>query len=254
MSTYPLSLVITWLDQLLDPNHIEDYGPNGLQVEAGTVVSRIATGVTANLAFIEAAAATGADFAVVHHGLYWNGAPSTAIGALGRRLAALFSHGLSLAAYHLPLDAHLEVGNAAGLAHALHLEDLRAAFPYHGAPTGLVARFPTPVAAASLATLLGAISPRFLFFEGGPPTIATVGIVTGGAPRLASEAARLGLDLFITGEASEHSQATAREERIHVAACGHHRTEVFGPRALAQRLASAFPGLPVDFLDVDNPA
>lgn len=254
MCAYPLKTIVDWLNELLDPTRIEDYGPNGLQVEASSEVTRIVTGVTANMAFIEAAAGLGSELAVVHHGLYWNGAPVTAVGPLGRRLRALFSQGLSLAAYHLPLDAHLEVGNAAGLARALGLVDLRPAFPYRGAPTGVVARFPEPLLASALMPLLEAISPRTLLFDGGPSHISTVGIVTGGAPRIATDAARLGLDLFISGEASEYTQATAREERIHVAACGHHRTEVFGARALATALATAFPGLEVAFLDIDNPA
>lgn len=252
--TMPLRSIVTWLDQLLDPTRVEDYGPNGLQVEACETVARVATGVTANLAFIQAAAAWGADLALVHHGLYWGGSPSTATGALGRRLRALFAHGISLAAYHLPLDAHLEVGNAAGLASAIALTDLRAAFPYRGAPTGVIGRFASPLPASDLPALLCTVSPRALVFDGGPPTLSTVGIVTGGAPRLASEAARLGLDLFITGEASEYTQATAREEGIHIAACGHHRTEVFGPRALAERIARDLPGLEARFFDVDNPA
>ncbi len=254
MSALPLRTIVDWLTQLLDPNRIDDYSPNGLQVEASTEVTRIATGVTANLAFIDAAAAFRAELCVVHHGLYWNGAPATAVGPLGRRLRHLFAAGLSLAAYHLPLDAHLEVGNAAGVARVLGLAELRPAFPYKGAPTGLVGRFATPVPLGELSTRLAAISERALVFEGGPEAIRTVGIVTGGAPRVASDAARLGLDLFITGEASEYTQATAREERINIAACGHHRTEVFGPRALAEALRVAFPGVEVAFLDVDNPA
>ena len=101
---------------------------------------------------------------------------------------------------------------------------------------------------------LFAVSERALLFEGGPSAIGSVGIVTGGAPRVASDAARLGLDAFVTGEASEYSQAIAREEGIHVAAAGHHRTETFGPKALATALSAAFPGVEVGFLDVDNPA
>lgn len=250
----PLPRVIAWLDQLLDPSRVDDYAPNGLQVEASADVARVITGVTANLAFIEAAAARGADLIVVHHGLYWGGAPSTATGPLGRRLRALFAHAISLAAYHLPLDAHLDVGNAAGLARALGLVDLAPAFPHKGFPTGVRARFDPPVAAGELAARLATVSPRALFFEGGPPQVASVGIVTGGAPRVASDAARLGLDAYITGEASEYTQATAREERIHVGAAGHHRTEVFGPRALAAAIGAAFPTIECMFVDVDNPA
>lgn len=248
----PLAEIIDWLDRLLDPTRREDYGPNGLQVEASSLVRRVVTGVTANLDLIDAA--VGADLLVVHHGLYWGGAPSTATGPLGRRLRALFAQGTSLAAYHLPLDAHPEVGNAAGLARALGLDDLRPAFPYKAAPTGIIGRFAAPIPVADFRARLASISERALLFEGGPDAIATVGIVTGGAPRVASDAARLGLDAYVTGEASEYSQATAREERIHVAAAGHHRTEVFGPRALAAALQAAFPALQVDFIDVDNPA
>lgn len=249
-----LTTIVDWLDELLDPNRIDDYGPNGLQVEACEEVTRVVTGVSANLALIEAAASRGADLLVVHHGIYWNGAPSIATGPLGRRLRALFAARTSLVAYHLPLDAHLEIGNAANLARNLGLTELEPAFPYRGSPTGVVARFPSPVPASQLGELVSTISPRAMVFDGGPELVERVGIVTGGAPRLASEAAGLGLDLYVTGEASEYTQATAREERIHIAACGHHRTEIFGPQALGGAIAAAFPELVVEFIDVDNPA
>lgn len=254
--------VVSWLDALLDPNRRDDYGPNGLQVDASPPgarpasarVATIVTGVTANLALIEAAAELRAELLVVHHGLYWAGSAATATGALGRRLARCFEAGLSVAAYHLPLDAHLEVGNAAGLARALGANGIEPAFPYKGQPTGVIARFAPPLDVATLDQRMSAISPRALLFPGGPPSISSVGIVTGGAPRLASEAAALGLDAYLTGECSEYSQATALEEGLHVGACGHHRTETFGPKLLASRLAEAFPALAVRFIDVDNPA
>lgn len=263
MNAHPtVSRVVAWLDQLLDPTRRDDYGPNGLQVDAAPLGSRpgqaivktIATGVTANLELIEAAVAMNADLLVVHHGLYWGGAPSTATGPLGRRLARCFSAGLSVVAYHLPLDAHLEVGNAAGLARELGLESLAPAFLWKGLATGITGRFPAPLGRDELHTRLLSVSPRALLFDGGKQTILTAGIVTGGAPRLASDAAALGLDLYITGECSEYTQATAREEGISIAACGHHRTETFGARALADRLGAAFPGVATHFVDIDNPA
>jgi dinuclear metal center YbgI/SA1388 family protein len=250
----PLATIVDWLDGLLDPTRTDDYGPNGLQVEASGEVTRVVTAVTSNLALIEAVAARGAELLVVHHGLYWNGAPATATGPLGRRLGALFANGISLAAYHLPLDGHLELGNAANLARHIGLDEIRPAFPYRGFPSGVTGRFQTPLPATGLLDLMRTISPRALVFTGGPALVSSAGIVTGGAPRLASDAARLGLDLFVTGEASEYTQATAREEHIHIAACGHHRSEVFGPRALADAIRAAFPQLEVEFLDVDNPA
>jgi len=251
-----LNTIREWLAATLDPTRCDDYGPNGLQVDADNdQIRRVATGVTANLAFIEAAAGWGAELAVVHHGLYWSGAPTTVTGPLGRRVRALLAHRLSLVAYHLPLDGHPDLGNASNLARALGLVDLSPAFPARGVMTGCTGRFPEPIGVAAAHELVAArISRACLFFAGGPAAIRTVGVVTGGAPRQASDAAARGIDLYITGEAGEHTQATAIEERIHVAACGHHRTEVFGPRALATALAAAFPGLESRFIDVDNPA
>jgi dinuclear metal center YbgI/SA1388 family protein len=257
MNVPTVAQVVAWLDTYLDPTRREDYGPNGLQVDASPrgnldeiPCARIVTGVTANLAFLERAAH--ADLAVVHHGLYWTGAPATATGPLGRRLAWCMRHGLSVAAYHLPLDAHPEVGNAAALARSIGLTELEGAFLSRGAPVGIKGTFPTPVSPQEFRALCLGISDRAILFEGGPSEIRTVGIVTGGAPRLASEAASVGLDAFISGELTEFSQAIAAEERIHVAGCGHHRTEVFGPRALAAKLALEFPTIHVTFLDVDN--
>lgn len=257
--SFSLRTIVDWLGATLDPERCDDYGPNGLQVEADAPepaqVSKVATGVTANLAFIAAATAWGADLAVVHHGIYWHGAPVTVTGNLGRRVRALLDARLSLAAYHLPLDGHPTLGNAANLGRALGLIDIEPAFVARRVPTGCVGRFEAPLAPAAVLELLRArVSPSSILFSGGPERIARVGIVTGGAPRQASEAAARGLDLYISGEASEYSQAIAAEERIHVVACGHHRSEVFGPRALADALPRQFAGLDARFFDVDNPA
>ncbi|TNF24246.1 MAG: Nif3-like dinuclear metal center hexameric protein [Deltaproteobacteria bacterium] len=250
----PLKTLTTWLEELLEPTPIEDYGPNGLQVEACDRVSRVVTGVTANLDLIEAARDFGADLLVVHHGLYWTGAPYTVTGALGRRIRTLIDARMSLVGYHLPLDGHPEVGNAVNLARTLGLVDLEPAFEHHRLAVGCIGHFPEPVAADEVGRRLGALSDRLLYFPHGPDPIRSVGVVTGGAPRDVREAIDQGLDLYITGEAGEYSQATAREERINFAALGHHRSERFGPEALAERMAEAFPELTVRFIDVDNPA
>lgn len=251
---FPLRVITDWLQATLEPTRVDDYGPNGLQVEASDTVTKVACGVTGNLAFIAAAAAWGAELAVVHHGLYWHGAPITITGVLGQRVRALIAARLSLVGYHLPLDGHRELGNAANLARALGLVDITPAFMARGIATGCVARFEHGLPIADVRALLSArISDRSVVLEGGPRVVTRVGIVTGGAPRQASEAAAKGLDLFISGEASEYSQAIALEERINVAACGHHRTEVFGPRALADALPRQFAGLEARFIDVDNP-
>ena len=250
----PLTKLTAWLEELLEPTPVDDYGPNGLQVAACDRVSRVVTGVTANLELIEAARDFGADLLVVHHGLYWNGAPFTVTGALGRRIRTLIDARMSLVSYHLPLDGHPEVGNAVNLARTLGLVDLEPAFEHRGVPVGCIGRFPEPLAADEVARRLHALSDRLLLFPHGPDPVRSAGIVTGGAPRDVREAIDQGLDLYVTGEAGEYSQATAREEHIHFAALGHHRSERFGPEALAERIAEAFPGLTVRFIDVDNPA
>ena len=250
----PLAKITSWLEDLLEPSPVDDYGPNGLQVEACDEVSRVVTGVTANLALIEAARAFGADLLLVHHGLYWQGAPFTVTGALGRRIRALVDARMSLAAYHLPLDGHAEVGNAVGLARALGLIDLEPAFEHRRLPVGCIGRFPEPLGPTEVAARLAGLTDRLLFFPHGPAQVRSAGVVTGGAPRDVREAIDRGLDLYVTGEAGEYSQATAHEERIHFAALGHHRSERFGPMALGERLAASFPGLTVRFIDVDNPA
>lgn len=255
---YPsVASVVEFLNQHLAISQFEDYGPNGLQVDATghpgqTPVRTLVTGVTSNLAFLEKASALKADLAVVHHGLYWGNAPSLATGPLGRRLKHCFQNQLSLAAYHLPLDAHLEIGNAAGLARAIGLSSWQPAFPYKRAPTGILGRFEAPLSWEEFQARVLRVNDRTLLFRGTLPSIQTVGIVTGGAPRLASDALALGADAFITGEASEYTQATAQEEGIHIAACGHHRSEVFGAQALVTLLSERFTDVAVQFIDVDN--
>ncbi len=250
--------VLAWLQELLRPDDYEDYGPNGLQVEAGPAsspVRKVATGVTANLRWIEEATSWGADLALVHHGLFWHGAPLPLVGPLGRRVQALMGARLSLVAYHLPLDGHPEVGNAVTLARALGAAETTPAFPYRGQPTGALATFDPPVTPEDLrARLETRVSDRALHFPGGPDRVRTLGIVTGGAPRSVGEAAALGCDAFLTGEATEFSQADARELDLHFFAAGHHRTERFGVQALGARLMAAFPAVEVRYIEVDNPA
>ena len=246
--------LIDWLDTTLDAHAVDDYGPNGLQVEASDEIRKVALGVTSNLRFIEAAAEWGADLAVVHHGIYWKGAPSTITGALGARVRALIGSKCSLAAYHLPLDGHPTLGNAVSLANELGLPDQEMAFNHRGLNVGCVATCANPINSDNLLSALKErINPDTLGFCHGPAEIKRVGIVTGGAARDVQEALRLGCDAFITGEAGEYSQATAYEEGIHFFATGHHRSERFGPQALGTTLANTFAELDVTFIDVDNP-
>ena len=249
-----LSELIDWIDSTLDAQAVDDYGPNGLQVEASNDIRKVAVGVTSNLRFIEAAAEWGADLAVVHHGIYWNGASPTVTGALGTRIRTLIKHNLSLAGYHLPLDGHPELGNAVSLARELGLSDVEMAFGHRGLKVGCVATCANPITPDTLLNALkNRINPDTKGFCHGPSEVKRVGIVTGGAARDVHEAIRLQCDAFITGEAGEYSQATAYEENINFFAAGHHRTERFGPQALGTKLANTFTELDVTFIDVDNP-
>ncbi len=190
---------------------------------------------------------------VVHHGLFWDGA-SPVIGRLERRrLEALFSHDLSLVAYHLPLDAHPGLGNNARLVELLGVERHEPFAPHRGRPLGRYGELPAPTDAASIARRLeGALGVTPLVFPGGPDVVRQIGVVSGGAAGDVRAAAALGLDLFVTGEPAEWSPYVAAELGIHFVAAGHNATETVGVRALAEVMERDL-GLETEFLAVDNP-
>jgi len=98
-------------DEYLKVDEFNDYCPNGLQVEANAEVENIGCGVTASQALIEAASEQGADTLIVHHGYFWKGEPQPVTGYKGKRISSLIKNNINLLAFHLPLDAHPEVGN-----------------------------------------------------------------------------------------------------------------------------------------------
>lgn len=241
-------------DARLEAAAYADYGPNGLQVPGPTEIRRIVTGVSANADLLEAAAAAKADLVLVHHGLFWKGQPLGISPLLHRRLKVLYDHGIALAAYHLPLDGHAEIGNNALLADALGLTG-RARFAEHGGRAlGASGSLPAPLTTdAFLARVRAAVGGRTPLHVGaGPAEIRTVGVVSGAAADDVHHAIALGLDAFITGEPAERSFSDARDGAIHFVAAGHHATEVFGIRALGDWLAAEH-GLDHTFVDVPNP-
>ena len=244
--------IIAHLDALLRAGEFQDYGPNGLQVPGRPEVARVVTGVSANRALIEAAVATQADLLLVHHGLFW-GSTGPIDRILAGRLRPLFVHDVNLAAYHLPLDAHPEVGNNALIADALGLTDRRAFAPHRGELLGIAGHLPGDgLSPEAFTDAVAAITQQPIAFLHGPEEIRRVGIVSGGAADDITEAAALGLDAFITGEPAERSQGMAEELGIHFLAAGHHATERFGVRALGELLAAEF-GVEHIFIDVENP-
>jgi dinuclear metal center YbgI/SA1388 family protein len=247
MQSAPLLDLIGHLDALLSPSAFDDYGPNGLQVPGTDSISTVVTGVSASVDLFERAAEHDADLVLVHHGLFW-GAIGPVDAQLKRRLELLFEHNMALAAYHLPLDAHPEVGNNALLADAIGATDHE---PFVG--IGVRARLPGISPEDLRARVRDATGGREpLAFLAGPAPVSTIGIVSGGAAKHLDDAIAAGLDAFVTGEPREPAMNDAREAGIHFLAAGHYATETFGVRALGDRLAAEF-GIRHVFADVPNP-
>jgi dinuclear metal center YbgI/SA1388 family protein len=243
-----------YLDEYLEVAGQQDYGPNGLQVEGRSEVGRLATGVSACRELHEAAVAWGADAVLVHHGLFWRFLPPpTLTGYLYQRVAPLVRHGVNLFAYHLPLDRHPVLGNNALIADHLGVADRQPFAVYEGQPIGWSGRLAAPLTLDQLRTRCHELfGQEPLALGGGPTSVRTVGIVSGGAPRELYQAIAAGLDAYLTGEASEWVTNVAREAGIHYLACGHHATERLGVRKLGEHLAQRF-GIEARFIDVPNP-
>jgi len=247
--------ILTHLDDLLDVAAFDDYGPNGLQVPGAREIDTVATGVSAGLELVERATREGAQLILCHHGLFWEGQPRVLTPTLGGRLRALLEREISLAAYHLPLDAHPELGNNALLADALGVIDREPFASHRGKAIGVRGRLggdglPADELVERVASACGGRSP--LVFAGGPARVGTIGIVSGGAARTVSEAIGLGLDAFLTGEPTESVMTEALEGGIHFLAAGHYATETHGIRALGDHVADRFDVRHV-FIDVPNP-
>ena len=247
-----LADIVQELEGLLRPERFDDYCPNGLQVPGCELVETVATGVSAQVELFERARAAGAQLVLAHHGLFWGPGPIDA--ALARRLRVLFETDMSLLAYHLPLDAHREVGNNALLARALGGERLEPFARHRGEPIGCLARLPgegVPIAEL-LVRVRDATAREPLAFDYGPPQVRRIGIVTGAAADHFADAIAAGADAFLTGEPAERVMAQAREAGVHFIAAGHYATETFGVRALGELLAERF-GVRHVFLDIPNP-
>ncbi len=246
--------LVAYVDDLLESESLQDIGVNGLQVAGRREVERVATGVSACAALFAQAAEWGADAVLVHHGLLWRSEePARIVGSLSARLRLLFEHDLNLIAYHLPLDRHPAHGNAAILARELGLEQLEPFGTFGGAALGFAGVFPEPIPDDDLfARVRAACGQQPQVFLGGPEMVASVGIVTGGAPAGFDEAVAAGLDAYITGEAREWVLHRAEEDGVHFIAAGHYATERFGVRSLGEFLAKRFD-VEVRFFDIPNP-
>lgn len=245
-----------FLDELLSTESFADYGPNGLQVEGAEQIGRVAFAVSATADSVRIAAEREAEALIVHHGLFWKfHGPRTLTGPFARRVYPLVRHQINLFAYHLPLDAHPAVGNAAQLGRRIGLTDFQPFGDHQGRPTGIRGTFADPLPAAALAERLRSVLAHPVLLASPDPALAigSAGIITGGANREWALALREGLDAYITGEMSEHDWHEAREAGIHMFAGGHNATEQFGVQALMAEVTDHFD---VDcfFIPSDNPA
>ncbi|WP_273403884.1 Nif3-like dinuclear metal center hexameric protein [Actinobacillus porcinus] len=247
------------INQKLNSYAINDYAPNGLQVEGKANIQKIITGVTATQALIDAAVAKNADAILVHHGYFWKSENPCLRGMKGKRIKTLLVNDINLYGYHLPLDVHPELGNNVELARLLGIEHLQ---PLESTANSIPVwgELAEPMTIEAFATKIAQVLQRQPtvcnaeeLTQNPPHLIRKVGICTGGGQGYIDLAAQMGCDAFISGEISEQTTHSAREQGIHYFACGHHATERYGIKALGEWLAKTYE-LDVEFVDIDNPA
>lgn len=238
--------------EVLDAERFNDYCPNGLQIEGTRVIRRLITGVTASQQLIDAAIADNADAILVHHGFFWRGESPVIRGMKARRIGALMRAGVSLLAYHLPLDAHPQLGNNVQLASRLGLQ-IDGNLDDKGVATGLVGRLAQPVSVADFSALVArSLGREPLVIGDAARVMSTVAWCTGAAQGYIEQAQAKSVDAYLTGEASEPTVHFARENNIVFFAAGHHATERYGVQALGELLAQRC-GIEHRFIDCDNP-
>lgn len=240
------------LNTILKPDSIKDFCPNGLQVEGQAQIKKIVTGVTASQALIDAAIEQGADTILVHHGYFWKGEAQSITGMKKRRIGALLANDINLFAYHLPLDVHPEIGNNAQLAKLLDIEFEAGLEPVNNS-VAVKGRLKQPMMGEQFATKIAQVlkrEPLTSLVRDKP--IETIAWCTGGGQGYIDLAASQGVDAYLTGEASEQTIHSSREQGIDFFAAGHHATERYGVKALGELLAQVH-GFEVNFIDIDNP-
>lgn len=242
--------LVNYLDGLMAPGKFRDYCPNGLQVEGCSEITRLVAGVTASQALLDAAVDRHAEAILVHHGYFWKGEDGRVTGIRRKRLATLLTNDINLLAYHLPLDAHPELGNNAQLARRLGWLPEGRFGEQDIAWLGTLAEpCDLPVLVAQVASVLGR---EPMVVSGDSRPIRRIAWCSGGAQGYFEQAIALGVDAYLSGEISEQTVHLARESGVAYLAAGHHASERFGVQALAEHLAQQF-GIACDFVDLDNP-
>jgi len=245
-----------YLAKLLNVYEFDDYGPNGLQIEGKKAITKIAFSVSATIESANKAVEANADALICHHGLFWKFHGTRPLkGPFAKRVFPLVKNEINLFGYHLPLDAHPEVGNAACIAKMLGLSDFKPFGDYKGSPTGISAKFSTPIKASELKTKLAQILDHDVNHASpsDDDLIKSIGIITGGANGDWYRCLRDNLDSYLTGEMSEHDWHESKEAGIHMFAGGHNATESFGIQALMENVQNNFD-VECVYLPSENPA
>ena len=240
-----------YVNQLLDIAHFRDYCPNGLQVEGRSEIRQLVSGVTASFPLLQAAVDLGADAVLVHHGYFWRGEDPCLINMKRRRIGLLIEHDVSLLAYHLPLDAHAELGNNTQLARRMGFIETGRFGDQHIAMQGtLLSQVST---LRELRTNIEQVlSRKPLVIGDDAKLVRRIAWCTGGAQGYFDEAIRLGVDAFVTGEISEQNVHAARESGVAFISAGHHATERYAIQALGEHISHKFD-ITHQFIDIDNP-
>lgn len=246
------SEILTFINKYLKIDDFNDLCPNGLQVAGTDQVTKIVTAVSASVELFKKAFEVKADTIIVHHGIIWNFEHPLYTGGYRERLKLLLCNNLNLFAYHLPLDAHPEVGNNAQLARLFGLRDTKSFGDYKGNDIGVKGEIDPVNCELFFNKIEKTLYRKPIIFPYGPSEISRIGIISGGAQKEIGQAVRAGLDVFITGEVSEHIMHYAKEEKIHFISAGHYATERPGILALGELLKNTF-GLAVEFIEIENP-
>ena len=242
------------LDAELTVSAFKDYCPNGLQVEGRDEINVLVSGVTACQALLDRAVELKADAVLVHHGYFWRGEDQRLVGMKAQRIRTLLEADISLFAYHLPLDCHPTLGNNAGLARAMGLQEWQGIDPENTTTPVFCGAFDEGTQLSEIVGRLEHELQREALVIGDPDAVIRSAVwCTGGGQGYIDEAASYSADLFVTGEVSEQTVHVARERGLAFVAAGHHATERFGAQSLGQWIAERF-GIDHYFVDINNPA
>ena len=241
-----------FLTTYLKTDDYNDDCPNGIQVEGTAEVRKILTAVSASVELFEIAVAQKADTVIVHHGIIWNFERPVYKGGYRERIRLLLENNINLYGFHLPLDAHEEIGNNAQLCRRLEVKNMRPFGDIKGQYIGMKGEIDKIDKESFFKRISKLVDRDPLIFDYGPDQVEKVGVISGGAQKYLNQAVSAGLDVYLTGEVSEHIMHYAKEEKIHFVSAGHYATEKFGIIALGQLLEKQF-NVEITFIDINNP-